>query len=525
MVVVGSVPEENYMNKCYAGILCILLGLSTIQGQISLVSRGYIADECSVFNENQVLAVVDDHNLIVSGQFRYGEGKSHVVLLDESRTNGAHYFVLYNKGRYRSHHSIKRYGTILMESTDALIFKSSTENLRAFDSFDSYEIVMIDTTPLVGPCGSSYLPKKYNFNPNIETLVKSVSIDTMWQRIAVFQKMEKFTDEVGTLTTVDMLKQYLSSFDVYTVSTHTWRNGSAPNIIAEMKGSESPNDIVIVGAHFDSVKKGYPAADDNGSGTCATLELARLFSKCTFKKTIRFVLFSGEEIGLLGSKAYVKEAKQKGENIIAYYNIDMISYLKQGDPLFLDVCHNSASATLFQHFRSAVTRYLPGINVCDAKDTPWKMASDHASFWNNGYKALYFGDDLDPNGPPHPCYHKLGDTIGFGANSPEMMETNVKAITAAFAETAELDKITTLNPITKVVNYSTFIQRKDDRVYITSDKRSMKEFTLLDPSGRQILKGRFNKRYVISLKFYTRGVYLLKVKDQKSIRTEKMVIW
>jgi Zn-dependent M28 family amino/carboxypeptidase len=79
------------------------------------------------------------------------------------------------------------------------------------------------------------------------------------------------------------------------------------NTVGEIKGSEKPDEFVVVGAHLDSWDLGT-GTTDNGTGSSVVLETARLLSKCGVKpkRTIRFVLFTGEEEGLHGSKEYVK---------------------------------------------------------------------------------------------------------------------------------------------------------------------------------------------------------------------------
>ena len=80
------------------------------------------------------------------------------------------------------------------------------------------------------------------------------------------------------------------------------------NTVAEIRGSEKPDEVVIIGAHLDSWDLGT-GATDNGTGSAAVLEAARALKKLGVKpkRTIRFVLFTGEEQGLNGSKAYVKQ--------------------------------------------------------------------------------------------------------------------------------------------------------------------------------------------------------------------------
>jgi hypothetical protein len=84
------------------------------------------------------------------------------------------------------------------------------------------------------------------------------------------------------------------------------------NTIGEIRGTEKPDEVVILGAHIDSWDLGQ-GTTDNGTGTCVVLEAARVLQKCGIKpkRTIRFCLFSGEEEGLYGSRAYVKQHKDE----------------------------------------------------------------------------------------------------------------------------------------------------------------------------------------------------------------------
>ena len=91
------------------------------------------------------------------------------------------------------------------------------------------------------------------------------------------------------------------------VGSFTAKNVDVYNTVAEIRGSEKPDEVVIIGGHLDSWDLGT-GATDNGTGSMAVLEAARALQKLGVKpkRTIRFVLFTGEEQGLNGSKAYVK---------------------------------------------------------------------------------------------------------------------------------------------------------------------------------------------------------------------------
>ena len=88
------------------------------------------------------------------------------------------------------------------------------------------------------------------------------------------------------------------------------------NTVGEVTGSELPNETVICGAHLDSWDLAQ-GATDNGTGSCVVLESARLLAKSAEKpkRTVRFILFSGEEQGLFGSKAYVEAHQKEWDNI------------------------------------------------------------------------------------------------------------------------------------------------------------------------------------------------------------------
>jgi hypothetical protein len=101
-----------------------------------------------------------------------------------------------------------------------------------------------------------------------------------------------------------------------------WFRGPIPqyNVVAEIPGTEKPDEVVIVSGHLDSWNSpGSQGANDNGTGTCVALETARILSACRAKpkRTIRFILWSGEEEGLLGSKAYVAAHKADWDKISA----------------------------------------------------------------------------------------------------------------------------------------------------------------------------------------------------------------
>jgi hypothetical protein len=149
------------------------------------------------------------------------------------------------------------------------------------------------------------------------------------------------------------------------------------NIEATLHGiNETSDEIYIVCAHYDSVP-GSPGADDDGSGVAATMSAAFIMSQYGFNHTVRFVTFSGEEQGLLGSHEYVEEAYANGDNIIAVLNVDMIGFaITTYHGNNIKVYHNDASIWLTEFT-------IP---------SGYSWGSDHYYFWEYGYDALFYAE-------------------------------------------------------------------------------------------------------------------------------------
>jgi len=103
------------------------------------------------------------------------------------------------------------------------------------------------------------------------------------------------------------------------------------NIVATLTGQSAPDEIYVVGGHYDAIVLASldttPGADDNGSGTAATMEIARAMKQINYQpeSTIKFCLFAAEELGLYGSKYQAMKAHQTGEDVRFMLNMDMIA--------------------------------------------------------------------------------------------------------------------------------------------------------------------------------------------------------
>lgn len=172
------------------------------------------------------------------------------------------------------------------------------------------------------------------------------------------------------------------------------------NVIAEIRGSEKPDEVVIVSGHLDSWDgPGSQGTTDNGTGTAVTIEAARLLIAANAKplRTIRFIHWTGEEQGLLGSKAYVDKLKEAGQ-------LDLISVMFNDDG-GTNSQGGLAAADQMVEFLAAATAPITG-RFLDTKDNkPLNVnvravgprqkpgaGSDHASFVAAGVPAFFWDE-------------------------------------------------------------------------------------------------------------------------------------
>ncbi len=277
------------------------------------------------------------------------------------------------------------------------------------------------------------------FDPVIAGLVAQVQQSNLLAHVtalsAIFTRRTTRPENAQAITYVTT---QLAALPNLTYRTEVFNSSYGPNVIAEIPGSDLPNEIVMVGAHIDSLVGGSssaraPGADDNASGSAAVLEIARLFSGQQFRRTLRFGWWNAEELGLYGSQAYANAAAGRGDQIVAYVNIDMNAYRANGDPLSVDYITNDSTASLITLLSQATQTYVPtlGINVGSMSGG----TSDHRSFFRAGFPAAFPFEDI---GSYSPYIHSSNDVIGTSANDFQLATLITQSVLAGAAEIAEV---------------------------------------------------------------------------------------
>ena len=233
------------------------------------------------------------------------------------------------------------------------------------------------------------------------------------------------------------------ALDVTSLGKPARRRLQATTVISSaLFGLVRPDDIVIIGAHFDSIANrtpgdpsatNAPGADDNASGTAGVLEIASVLSRYQFAQTIRFIGFNAEEQGMIGSQRYAQAAEDAGDNIVAMVDLDMIGYVNDGAAEDLDIMGNGWLVDLMVANVKAFTT-LP---VTGHVETP--MWSDHQYFAAEEYpgsaSVMAIEFDWDEN-PGNPYYHQIGDTAAT-LNYPFALEVS-RGAAATVIDLAEL---------------------------------------------------------------------------------------
>ena len=291
-------------------------------------------------------------------------------------------------------------------------------------------------TRLAQACSTSRPTEAFAYDPAIASLVAQVSRSRITSTIT---DLQGFRTRYTSTPSCEAAGTYLYGafaatglpveYDPFSFSRGRY---SSRNVVATMTGQSSPDNVVIVCAHYDSYSDqpttSAPGADDNGSGAASVLEIARILAGRPFDYTIRFIAFSAEEWGFYGSQHYAQAAKARGDKILAVLNLDMVGI---PDPYAdrLDVVVNSSSSWLFDRYTQAASAYA-SMRTREILDNSWEY-SDQWPFWESGINAICGIENEDPTSP---YYHTVNDVVS--TLNPDYNAAVAKASLAAAADLA-----------------------------------------------------------------------------------------
>ena len=257
----------------------------------------------------------------------------------------------------------------------------------------------------------------------------------------LYEHVEHLSVRIGSRSVfeydkIEAAKHYIVSFledlgYAPVLQDYTYNDKVYSNIIASREGVQSPDETVIIGAHYDTVY-GTPGADDNASAVAVLLEMCRALKDFSPGRTLKLIFFTLEEppvfrTKFMGSYVYAREAKAKGENIRAMVCLEMLGYYgdKKGGqtfplpfmnlvysstPNFIAVVGNLKSRGLVKRIEGSLKKSsnIPVETISTVSFVPGVDFSDHRSFWKMGYAAVMITDTAFYR---NPNYHSARDTI------------------------------------------------------------------------------------------------------------------
>lgn len=311
-------------------------------------------------------------------------------------------------------------------------------------------------------------------------------------------------------------KLYLESLGLDTVYLHNYSGSYAPNVIGIKYGEESDSVVIICG-HLDATaglpwypEPVAPGADDNGSGSAVVLEAATVTAGYDFRREIRYIIFTGEEQGLVGSEEYAYQ--HRFDPIVGVLNFDMVAY-SNNNPESIDIIGDNNSTWLVDSMISCLGTYVgswPYYRLIDGSF--WY--SDHGSFWDMGKYALCVIEDHDV---VNPYYHTEGDTIGAGFEDLTLAWTCAKLGVATLAALAE----PVGTSVDERASGGSGVSLLMGKTGFTILAPGLASATLYDVSGRTVGEKEFTGKALFSP---GPGVYLIRVRVGEEVKLLKAVV-
>jgi len=292
---------------------------------------------------------------------------------------------------------------------------------------------LIVLIPVAGAFWSAWMPGRSHSEP-----VPQVAAEHSQLRDSLERHVQELAGTIGARSllmsgTLDAAERYVAAAlneAGYEVSSLPFSSGKgeARNLEATLPGTTAAQEIVVVGAHYDTVVT-TPGADDNASGVAVLIEAARILKTRNPARTVRFVAFPNEEPPFfrtddMGSVRYARLCRERGDDVVAMYALESLGYFDEAPdsqmypPPFALMYPSegnfvgfvgSLSSRGLTHRAIALFREnipVPSEGLAGPSWIPGVDLSDHRSFWNEGYPALMITDTaLFRN----PYYHKPGD--------------------------------------------------------------------------------------------------------------------
>ena len=298
-----------------------------------------------------------------------------------------------------------------------------------------------------------------------------------------------------------------------------------PSVILTITGAENPDEYVIAGGHLDSFTWSglAPGADDDASGIATISEIIRVLLNRNYvpSKTVEFMAFAAEEIGLVGSGEIAEEYISENKNVVAYVQFDMTNYKGSSKDVYLATdSYVSTDLNIFlielmEHYNASGTHaFTYGNTICNYG------CSDHYSWAEQGYNAAFpFESSFNDS---NPYIHSTQDTLANMDNSAGHAAKFAKLGLEYIIETAK--SVTLGTSDMQHASMQFFIDQK--MLHYDLKNERAENLQIIDISGRTVLQQKlFLSKGSVDVGMLKKGIYLavFKTADGK-IQTKKFLI-
>lgn len=378
------------------------------------------------YDRGQVIAAVPE------SQFRRYPGLHR--LADETAP-----LYLIGKLEGASRQDLASVGKVLLELDSAFLVESGLNEIE-IGKLIRNEFSRLPLQPMRFSDTALRLSAATETRTSVAELVAAVNVTSVTSLLQGLQDLQtRYALANNRLQVAQWIQQQFQSFGVTDVQLQSfnWQGTQQYNVVATIPGTVYPYEYIIVGGHHDSRANDAdsytlaPGSDDNGSGTVAALETARVMMQTGYQPrcSVRFITFAAEEFGLWGSKDYATYADNTDLNIRLMINHDMLANNTHSPdqwqvrlmPYDGSLDHSAYAAQLTEQY-TALDAYYGSAN---------SGSSDSHPFWQHGFNVIYFFEsDFSP------VYHTSLDVI---ANLDPVYCTEViKASVACSASFADM---------------------------------------------------------------------------------------
>lgn len=334
-------------------------------------------------------------------------------VIDESPWTNPYYLI--SETRHSQANWQAPQGKIVWKSDKVSLLKSAVSPVAELAKW-KLSVVELDRQALVLPPASIVNNQQsLTRNPTIQLLTESVQPDSVrWfiQHLQDFGSRYCLNPNRKTIALWIQSQFQRMGYTDTVLDSFPLQNTWQYNVVATFPGTNNPEQNIVIGGHYDSyntnsseIMTNAPGADDNGSGTAAVLEIARVLKQMNYQPevSLRFCTFAAEELGLFGSKHQAEEALQSQMQIKLMLNHDMISNMTPQGEIPVSMNHYDGCYYLVDYARNLINTYS---TLLPFEGDLNSAGSDSHPYWQRGFPVFYFEE-----GYFSPWYHSSSDII------------------------------------------------------------------------------------------------------------------